>query len=71
MGGKVSKEKQAQMEAEFTALDVNGDGILTFSELQDFLVKHSLSDEVLKKFDKNGDGQINMEEFKKFYLSLK
>ena len=67
---------KAAIEAEFKALDTNGDGLLEFEELKDAIEKQKgfkLTDndliqlkKMMIKFDDNKDGQISLEEYIKY-----
>ena len=65
----LSAEDLARIRSQFSSLDQNGDGILTVAEMrkslsaagQDYTVKDV--QRMVKKADKNGDGQVEWEEF--------
>ena len=71
MSSALSGRKITQLKTEFLALDDNGDGTISASELRKCLmeVKQKLNktdkdiDRILNDFDKNGDGIIEVNEF--------
>jgi putative intracellular protease/amidase len=70
MGGGVSKEKIEQMRDEFLAEDVNNDGTVSIDELKKYRKRldGDAYDEAqveadFKKFDMNGDGHLQLDEY--------
>lgn len=64
----MSADELGSLKNDFRLLDKDGDGILSKSEVEEAMVKHSgMSkndfDELIGKVDMNGDGQINYSEF--------
>ena len=62
----------AQVKSKFLAFDNNGDGVLSKKEFQKLLKNLGISvdddavDLIISRFDKDGDGHIDMYEFKDF-----
>ena len=69
----LTKEQVQKMKSEFLALDADGDGTITVSELEKVLrsmrgkLKASDADikRAIKEIDKDGDGTIDLEEYMK------
>jgi len=69
----LTKEQVQKMKSEFLALDADGDGTITVSELENVLrsmrgkLKASDADikRAIKEIDKDGDGTIDLEEYMK------
>ena len=59
-----------QLKNEFRKIDHNGDGMITANEMVEFLVQlskgqidTSIAEEIFGLMDKNGNGQVLIEEF--------
>merc|ERR1711936_157923 len=65
----LSDEDVAQIKAQFSTLDQNGDGMITVAEMRQALNKagqdYTVKDvqKMVKKADKNGDGRVVWQEF--------
>ena len=76
---ELKDNRTAEIEAEFKALDTNGDGLLEFHEMKEAIERQKgikLTDndllhikKMMTKFDDNKDGQISLDEFTKYKLS--
>ena len=75
MRRKMQKRKQQRNDllSRFTALDTNGDGVLSMDELRGILPDSAVAeeiDELMLSLDTNGDGTINMSEFRDVVQNL-
>ena len=75
MRRKMQKRKQQRNDllSRFTALDTNGDGVLSMEELRGILPASAVAeeiDELMLSLDTNGDGTINMSEFRSIVQNL-
>jgi Ca2+-binding EF-hand superfamily protein len=60
----------------FMEYDKDGNGVVSLDEAHDILEKElafttEQSVELMKRYDKNGDGELSYEEFVKFYSKVK
>jgi len=70
------EHKSAEIRRKFQEYDRDGNGSVTLREAHDVLRKElafgqEQSAELLKRYDKNGDGQLSYEEFVRFYTKVK
>jgi len=56
-------ETNAEAEGHFNALDQNGDGQVSQSELLERALKHSNSEDNFRALDENGDHHVSLDEF--------
>ena len=66
----------AEMRRKFVEYDVDGNGQVSVEEAHDILRRElaftpEQSIQLVKRYDKNGDGQLSYEEFVKFYFKVK
>ena len=66
----------AEIRRKFMEYDRDGNGVVTMDEAHDILQKElsftpQQSIELVRRYDKNGDGQLSYEEFAKFYDKVK
>ena len=66
----------AEIRRKFMEYDQDGNGVVTMQEAHDILQKElsfspQQSIELVRRYDKNGDGQLSYEEFAKFYDKVK
>ena len=66
----------AELRRKFVEYDVDGNGQVSVEEAHDILRRElaftpEQSIQLVKRYDKNGDGQLSYEEFVKFYFKVK
>ena len=66
----------ADMRRKFQEIDRDGNGVVTLDEAHELLHRelafsHSQTQELVKRYDKNGDGQLSYEEFIRFYTKVR
>ena len=66
----------ADIGRKFQEIDRDGNGVVTVDEAHELLNKelsftHAQTQELVKRYDKNGDGQLSYEEFIKFYSKVR
>jgi calcium-dependent protein kinase len=73
----LNKEKllsKERLEAAFKAFDIDGSGKISSSELREMLEMAESPDEaweqVIREVDQNGDGEVDLKEFKEMMLSM-
>ena len=64
-----------RLERAFTAFDKDGNGRISAKELRDMLESESPTspevwDQLIKEVDQNGDGEVDLAEFKHMMLSM-
>lgn len=68
--------RMAEIRRKFVEYDVDGNGQVSVEEAHDILRRElaftpEQSIQLVKRYDKNGDGQLSYEEFVKFYFKVK
>ena len=74
-GKNLQKISQDNLTIAFNLFDLDGNGVITSEELRQVLEDGQITDsvvweELLKEADTNGDGFVDLKEFKKFMKSL-
>lgn len=72
---QASAAPEAELESVFRTFDSDGDGFITAKELEESLRRlgllgGSVVEEMLARVDSNGDGRIDMDEFRELYGSI-
>ena len=62
----------ADIRRKFMEFDQDGNGVVTLDEAHEILSRElafspAQTEELVKRYDKNGDGQLSYEEFVRFY----